>query len=127
MWIAWTLFFCRKFLHVRVAKDGRALDARCGRPYPTTDGWFRIAWLPLGGYGEERKPETEGWQRAWHGTNLEALCCIAYFGRLMESNVEARGERFLHGPPGVYLHKDAHNAKSEHCCRCVKLAPDGLF
>ena len=53
----------RQFLHVCVAMEGRTLEALFGRPVPAIDGWFRLASILRGGL----------WQRAWHGTNIEAL------------------------------------------------------
>ena len=48
-----------------------------------------------------------------HGTELEALYCTAYVGRLMENMTEYRGERFLHGAPGVYLHRYENDDKKQ--------------
>ena len=43
----------------------------------------------------------------------------------MESKAESRGERFLHGAPGVYLHRDENKDSAENDCRFVKLDPEG--
>ena len=72
------------------------------------------------GLNAERWFVREGWQRAWHGTKLAALYSIAYFGRLLESKAAIRGERFLQGAPGVYLHKDATARKSDAYTRLVQ-------
>ena len=52
---------------------------------------------------------------------------MAYFGRLLDNKAESRGERFLQGAPGIYLHKDSTKAKVDHYCRVVQLETDGLF
>ena len=69
----------------------------------------------------------EGWQRAWHGAKLEAFYSTVYSGRLLESKSAVRGARFLHGAPGVYLHRADNRGHADHCCRFVKLDPSGLF
>ena len=46
---------------------------------------------------------------------------MAYFGRLLDNKAESRGERFLQGAPGIYLHKDSTKAKVDHYCRVVQL------
>ena len=45
----------------------------------------------------------------------------------MESKSGIRGERFLHGAPGVYLHNDANRDEADYYCKIVKLEPKGLF
>ena len=44
------------------------------------------------------------WVTAWHGTHMEALYAICYYGLLFASQGPAQGENvFLHAPI-VYLH-----------------------
>ena len=69
----------------------------------------------------------EGWERAWHGTKIEALYCQAFLGHLLPSQDESRGERFFREAPGVYVHSDALNSKAEFYCRFVQLTDDGIF
>ena len=49
---------------------------------------------------------SEDWTRAWHGTKMEALYSIMFFGRLFESRQTHKGERHFEGALAVYLHKD---------------------
>ena len=52
-----------------------------GPSVPQEEEWHRLSWLPFGGANEERKLEAEGWARAWHGSKMDAVYCIAYHGR----------------------------------------------
>ena len=61
------------------------------------------------------------WQRVWHGFKLEALYSILYHGKLLASSCKERGERFLDGLPGVYVHKDETVAKAGNYMRFVPL------
>ena len=49
-----------------------------GPSQPTSAG-FGQHGLYGAGLNEERRFAQEGWQRAWHGTKMEALYSIAYF------------------------------------------------
>ena len=63
----------RKFLHVRVTKDGRTLDSLFECPELADSQWFRTPWHLGHGLAEEQRFALEGWQQAWRGTNMEAI------------------------------------------------------
>ena len=68
-----------------------------------------------------------GWVRAWHGTKLEALYRTMCQGALTSYSCVDKGERFLSGAPGVYVHKDATQHKADNYIRFVQLLPFGCF
>ena len=58
---------------------------------------------------------------------MEALFSTIVQGSLSPSSSEQRGERFLDGALGVYVHKDAAAHKSNNYIRFVQLIPFGCF
>ena len=68
-----------------------------------------------------------GWQRAWHGPELEALYFTAFYGRLFGQLVGSQLRRFFQRAPGVYLHKDATRHNTDYYTRFVQLVPFGTF
>ena len=83
----------RDSLRLRVDRNGHTLDNLVGLPALQEEEWYRLPLLPFGGEHKECKLESEGWARAWHGSKMEAVCCIAYHGRLLASRAGDRGER----------------------------------
>ena len=114
------------FLSARTAANGRTLDRLVGSPEFMPDRWVRLPWLPFGGPDELPRFSGAGWVRAWHGTKMEALYSSAYHGQLVESNCQARGERFFDGSPGIYIYKDELARKVDFYCRFVQLGLDGV-
>ena len=98
-------------MRLRADSRGVSLDHLVGIPQPKEDHWFRLHWLALP-FVQEQALEQQGRVRAWHGSKLEALYSIAYHGALFAREAEHRGERFLAGAPGVYLHVDATMEKA---------------
>ena len=72
-------------------------------------GWYRFEYLPAREYNSFAHGD---WQKAWHACKFEGLYSILYSGALRGSLSEDRGERLLHGAPGVYVHSDATKAKA---------------
>ena len=109
-----------RFLHLRTGPDGLPVALRLGPPVPQEDGWTKLRWLDL--TDEERtRLETEGWERAWHGSKVEAMYSMLYHGRLLE------GDRFLTDAPGLNVHKEKTSHKAENHIRWVPLCGDGVF
>ena len=109
--------FCN-FLKDTLDHYGRPVAYMLDAPVFYGQGWMRFEWLP-GREAVVGLTMNEGWYRAWHGTKLEALYSILYFGFLLESSAASAGERFLQDAPGVYLHKDSTQYKgtiSGLCC-----------
>ena len=90
-------------------------------------GWLRFEWLPSQTDGSSSLSPAEGWQRAWHGTKLEALFSIMYFGDCWKAVRQSKVNGFASGAPGVYLHKDVTQSKAEHYMRFVHLPPYSAF
>ena len=98
-----------------------------GIPVEFPDQWWRLSWLPFTCAAEETIAKQSSWERAWHGTKLEALYAIAYHGIILESSDETQGERFLTNGKGGYLHGDANRHKIGCYSRFVQLIPNGLY
>ena len=125
-----------KFLPLRQTKEGFPLTVLLGQPVGQPDGWYRIPWInfsseklaleTLGQYSlvEDGKAD---WQRAWHGTKIEALYSIMYHGKLAATHSLERGDRWLKNTCGVYVHKDDTGHKVLNCMRFVPLCKDGVF
>jgi hypothetical protein len=58
-----------------------------------------------------------------HGVVSEATAIAMAEGALRPSSMEANGERFFAGAPGVYAHKDATQRKADNYVRFVQLLP----
>ena len=62
-----------------------------------------------------------------HGTKLEALYSVAYFGRLFESRHQSKGSVLFQGAPGISLHKDGTRHKLTITFGLRSCCPVGLF
>jgi hypothetical protein len=111
---------------MRFVYAGKSLAELLGVPAPCCDGWFRAQWLGLTD-GAERLLQFQGWVRASHGTKLEAMYNTRCEGALRPSSIEANGERFFAGAPGVYDHKDGTQHKADNYVRFVQLCPASFF
>ncbi|CAE7579178.1 unnamed protein product [Symbiodinium sp. CCMP2592] len=118
--------FLQSFFRTRQGPDGTSLTTLLGDPAPQPDGWWRIPWTLLGPSHCELLCQ-DGWLRGWHGCKMEALYSIVYHGQLLPSTDESKGDRFLAGCPGVYLHRDSLQHKVENYMRWIPLCGDGLF
>ena len=116
-----------KKLRARKNSQGVSLDTLVGQPEFMPDRWIRLPWLPFGGSKALARLTSARWKRAWHGSKMEALHSIAYYGQLVESSDASRGERFFDGSPGIYIYKDELARKVEFYCRFVQLGMDGVF
>ena len=124
------------FLQKRRGPDGTPITSLFCAPETKEGGWFRLQFrkfseqdLPRVSPGA-RACENDGqcdWHRAWYGCKLEALYSILYHGRLYESRDSSRGERFIEGVPGVYVHSDKTASKAMNYARFVPLFQDGVF
>ena len=83
--------------------------------------------MGAGGANMERQYEQAGWARAWHGPKLEAPYSVAYIRRLLKKSHQHKGERLFAGTPGVYLHKDGTQHKTEYYIRLVQIGRNGVF
>ncbi len=70
-----------QFLRLTVDAQGKCLNDLVGFPVAQDDCWFGSQCLALKD-GEDRPLAAAGWERAWHGTKLEAIYSIAFHGRL---------------------------------------------
>ena len=84
----------QQFLHERRNAASQPLTKMFGIPVEFPDQWCRLSWLPFTCALEETIAKQRSWERAWHGTQLEALYAIAYHEILLESSDETQGERF---------------------------------
>ena len=109
-----------EFLAIRPDAEGNPISEKLGPPTFEKNGWFRLPWLELTA-DADADLAANGWQRAWHGSKIEALYSIMYYGYLTE------GPRQLSGKPGVYAHKDSTQHKAENYCRFVPLMSDGVL
>ena len=105
--------------------NGMSLETRKGM-------WFRFPWKAFPGVDMLPTKSTSGagdadWQRAWHGSKLEALYSIMYHGMLAASCSTANGHVFFKDAPGVYAHKDKTAHKASDYVRYVPLCQDGQF
>ena len=119
--------FFQQFLHERRNATSQPLTNMFGIPVEFPDQWCRLSWLPFTCAAEESIAKQSSWERAWHGTKLEALYAIAYHGIILESSDETQGERFFDQWQGVYLHGDANRHKIGCYSRFVQLIPNGLY
>ena len=108
------------FLHQR-----RVLDKLC-RPVFKGEGWYRLRWKSLPDE-EAQKLQRHGWEKAWHGTKIQALFSILFREGFTESSDEDTGERMLGGVPGVYCHKDCQRARTEFYMCFMPLFGDDVF
>lgn len=67
-----------------------------------------------------------GWERAWHGTKVEAVFSILSDMRLNASDHDLGG-RTLRGVKGVYLHGDHLRRKAEGYTCAVDLIGGGIY
>ncbi|CAE7840044.1 unnamed protein product [Symbiodinium sp. CCMP2592] len=118
--------FLQSFFRTRQGPTGTPLATLLGDPVPQPDGWWRLPWTPLDPSHCELLCQ-DGWLRGWHGCKMEALYSIIYHGQLLPSTDESKGDRFLAGCPGVYLHRDSLQHKVENYMRWIPLCGDGLF
>ena len=72
----WQMFYT--FLNCRSDSGGCPLSPHFAPPLEKELGWFRLPWLLSGGDSVSTVLEAEGWVRAWHGTQLEALYSQIY-------------------------------------------------
>ena len=123
-----------EFLRLRLDSTGKPVTRFLGDPVDMSQnratGWYRCAWLgehctdvPSGG----RDAEEPDWQKAWHGCKLEALYSIIFHGRLTASKDLALGQRFWLEAPGIYVHRDELQQKSQDYMRFVPLFRDGVL
>lgn len=103
-----------EWLHLRLAE--RHLSKLLGPPDLRRDGWTRFEWLPnrdcVGDCVKQLARVGDRWVRAWHGSQLAALCSILHHERLFDSCRKDLGHRFDPGFPGVYCHLDATKNKA---------------
>ena len=108
------------FLHMRLGPDGRPVTYKLGEPQEIEIGLWRLPWTdfeePTGAMG----PRDGSWERAWHGTKLEALYSIMFHGQLCASHMEG-SHRFFPNKPGVYCHGDHTQDKAASYARFVSL------
>ena len=113
------------FLHMRLGPDGRPVTYKLGEPQEIEIGLWRLPWKdfeePTGAMG----PRDGSWERAWHGTKLEALYSIMFHGQLCASHMEG-SHRFFPNKPGVYCHGDYTQDKAASYARFVSLTQSGF-
>ena len=117
--------FLQDFLSSRPGPHSESLLARLGRIEPEINGWYRVPWLPL--TSELPNPDDSQWQRGWHGCKMEALYSIMYHGCLFPSSEDFEGSHYFAQYPGVYLHGDTLQWKSEHYVRYVPFSDDLIW
>ncbi|MCP3917988.1 MAG: hypothetical protein GY711_20770 [bacterium] len=93
-------------------------------PERRDSGWWR---LPLRDVPPPPPRPDADWQRAWHGSVVEAVYSVLYHGRLWASAEADHGERFFDGCPGVYCFRDTLAEKAEAYCVETDLFDDGIF
>ena len=116
----------------RPGPDGLPISRKLGQPEPQANGWWRLPWISFDEAALPTEPlgewDTEAtWNRAWHGTKIEALYSIMYHGKLAASHDAELGHRFFEGLPGVYVFRDDLRAKAEPYAHFVPLFQDGVF
>ena len=109
-----------QFLAIRPDAEGKPISEKLGPATFENNEWFRFQWLEFTAEADADLA-ANGWERAWHGSKLEALYSIMYQGHLVQ------GERHLADKPGVYVHKDSTRDKAENYIRFVPLMCDGVF
>ena len=111
------------FLGKRVLADNCSCLTRFGHPVPRPGGWVSMRWLPFT-KEVEQQTNADGWTRAWHGSNIEALYSVIYHGKLIVSRDRTRGERCFDDTPGVYVHKDGTQHKADNYITFARIAKD---
>ena len=109
-----------EFLAIRPDAEGKPISEKLGPASPHFDGWWRMQWLELSA-DADADLAAQGWQRAWHGSKMQALYKIMYQGHLV------KGVRQLTNKPGVYVHKDSTQHKANNYMCFVPLMGDGVF
>ena len=114
------------FLQVRLGPDGQPVAHKLGDPQEMERGVWRLPWKGFEEPTVAMGPRDGTWERAWHGTKMEALYSIMYHGRLCASHMEG-SHRFFKDKPGVYIHGEHSKNKAEGYARFVSLTQSGIF